>query len=554
VFVQTARNAHESFYGAQAFSRAPGGWEQPPLADAHPGGPALTLARRLAADPAADPASVEAPHDLLWFADLADALAPFHGTESATVQHAQPAPDLDYSTPPSLEPGWPPAGSVPQAAAGVAQLVAFGATPPPRCGSWPELADGVCEDAVIAAAGADAFPIPSEVSTVDKRIIPDTDLAVELGREPRQLADWSGYMGNCIGEPWYAEEARQGHCVLMALRDKDDGRIVANLDVRRRVGGWQIHELCARFNDAVPAPLEKHIKQWVNDLPVPMPPTPEPLLPVPPPRSRGGSARRPAAARLHPDLTSALTAVVQRELTAARAESARRVYAELARGLGRPGQPADFEPDAAVIALKRVGPAQRVELVRAALNAGISASALWRATRVRPLATAVSRLDPAMRDYDRIGALTDGAPLPRTLRALARRPKIVPAHAMDSVARSVRAAMGELVGADALARSVARSPSPELVCALAIATTCAAESIKANVVQVVAKRRIKVPGYPATQLFDEDGPWQAALAGAAELGAPVDLFAEHIAEHGLLIPAALLGRGGWQALWSRAHR
>jgi hypothetical protein len=41
---------------------------------------------------------------------------------------------------------------------------------------------------------------------------------------------------------------------------------------------------------------------------------------------------------------------------------------------------------------------------------------------------------------------------------------------------------------------------------------------------------------------------------ARPLGAPVDLFAERIAEHGLLVPAALLGRGGWQALWSRAHR
>ena len=385
---------------AARFSRAPGAQEQPPLADAHPDGPAQTLAQRLAADPAADPACVEAPHDLLWFADLADALAPFHGNESAMVQHAQPTPDLDYRTPPSPEPGRPFTGSVPQAAAEVAQLVAFGATPPPRCGSWPALSDGVCADAVIAAAGADAFPIPFEVSTVDKKVIPGTGLTVELGREPRQLADWSGYMGNCIGQPWYAEEARRGHCVLMALRDKDDGRIVANLDVRRRVGGWQIHELRARFNDAVPAPLEKTVKGWVAELPVPAPPTPKPLLPVPSPRSRRGSARRPAAARLHPGLTAALTAAVERELTAARAAGARRVYAELARGLGQPGQPADFESDAAVIALKRVGPARHVELVRAALETGPSASALWRATRVRPLATAVSRLDPALRDYD----------------------------------------------------------------------------------------------------------------------------------------------------------
>jgi hypothetical protein len=63
-----------------------------------------------------------------------------------------------------------------------------------------------------------------------------------------------------------------------------------------------------------------------------------------------------------------------------------------------------------------------------------------------------------------------------------------------------------------------------------------------------------VPGFPASNLFDEQGPWQQALASAADLGAPVESFAEHIADHGLLAPAALLGRGGWPALWRRAHR
>lgn len=29
----------------------------------------------------------------------------------------------------------------------------------------------------------------------------------------------------------------------MALRDTAEGRIVANLDIRRRTGGWQIYEL-----------------------------------------------------------------------------------------------------------------------------------------------------------------------------------------------------------------------------------------------------------------------------------------------------------------------
>ena len=536
---------------AVGFSRTPDGWEQPPLADAHADSPAQTLTERLAG--AADPATVEEPHDLLWLADLADALAPFYGNERATVRHERSMPRLDYDAPaPQPEPGRPRADSVPLAAAGVAQLVMFGATPPPRCGSWAELATRLGADAVIAEASIGVFPVPAEVSAVDKQVLPGTDLTIELGREPRQLAEWSGYMGNCIGESWYADQARRGQCVLMALRDPLDGRIVANLDIRRHTGGWYIDELRARFNDDVASALEKHVKQWVEQIPVPVPPTPEPLLPVPPVRARGGSARRSAAGRLPAELTGALTTAAELELASAPAVSARGVYVTLARGLGRPEQPADFDPDAAVVALKRVGPAEHVELLRAALGAEFGAAALWQATRVRPLAAAVGRLDPGLREYDRLGTLTDGSPLPRTLRALVRRSEIAPAYAMDVVARAVRAAMGELVGDDVLARSVAHRPSTELVCALAIATTCAA-STKDNSVQVLVAKKTAVPGFPASDLSDEHGPWQNALAAAADLGAPVESFWERIAEHGLLVPAALLDKGGWPALWRRAH-
>ena len=540
---------------ATGFCRAPGTWEQPPLADAHADGPKQTLAQRMAADPAADPISLEAPHDLLWHADLADALAPFYGNEAAAMRHERSAPVLDYDPPaPPPEPSRPRADSVPLAAAGVAQLVAFGATPPPRCGSWSELVDGIGADAAVAEASVGAFPIPPEMSAVNKQVVPGTVLTVELGREPRQLAEWSSYMGNCIGESWYAEEAHRGQCVLMALRDGSNGRIVANLDIRRRTSGWQVHELRARFNDTLDPTLEEHVKRWVHALAPPEPPTPAPALPVPPVRSRGGAARRSAAGRLPAHLTDALTTEVERALAAAPAASARRTYAVLARGLGRHGQQADFDPDAAVIALKRLGPAQHIELLRTALDAGLGAPALWRATRVRPLAAAVDRLDPGLREYDRLTTLTGGAPLPPTLRALARRPEIAPAHAMDVVARAVRRAMGELVGDKALARSIAHRPSPELVCALAIATTCAIPSTVDDTVRLITAGTTAVPGFPATDLFDEHGPWQHALAAAADLGAPVELFGRRIAEHGLLVPATLLGRGGWPALWRRAHR
>jgi hypothetical protein len=523
---------------AVGYVRAPQSWEQPPLSDVHADSPDLPLAQRIGT---ADPAEVEAPHDLLWLADLADALAPFHGNDSAAVRHERPHPDLTYDAPPRPQPGRPRADSVPLAAAAVAQLVMFGATPPPRCGSWAELAAGVSADAVVAEASVGAFPIPPELSTMDGQTV--AGLTVELGREPRQLAGWSSYMGNCIGESWYADQARRGQCVLMALRDPADGRVAANLDIRRHTGGWHVHELRARFNDDVAPALEKHVKRWVDGIPAPAPPEPEPLVPVPPVRVRGG--RRPTATRLPSELITALTAAVERELRSATAASARRTYAALASGLGRQGRPADFEPDAAVIALKRQG--DHVDLVRTALDTGLSAHALWQATRVRPLTAAVATL----REHERLGALTDGSPLPRTLRALTRLPEIAPAHAMDVVARAIRAAMGELPGDDSLARSIARRPSTELVCALAIATTCAGSH---GTVQVAGARKTVVPGFPASDLSDEDGPWQAAMSAAAELGAPVDVFWERIAEHGLVVPAALVGTGGWPALWNRAHR
>ncbi|MDQ3790613.1 MAG: hypothetical protein M3422_25675, partial [Actinomycetota bacterium] len=402
--------------------------------------------------------------------------------------------------------------------------------------------DGVVADAVVTEATVGTFPLPTEMSAVDGQVVPGTGLVVEVGRDPRQLAEWSGYMGNCIGQSWYAEQAERGQCVLMALRD-ESGRIVANLDIRRRGAGWDINELRARFNDAVDPALEEHIKRWVTTLAPrehPTPPTPEPKV-----RARDGGTRR-TTTRLPAAVVRALTTEVTRTL--ATAGPARRTYAALANHLN---PQADFEPAAAVIALKRLGATQHADLLRRALAAGLSAAAIWRATSVRPLATAVSGLTPDLRT--RLAALTEGAPLPKTLRALVRRPEIAPAHAMDVVARATRKAMGTLLDDDALTRSVARRPSPNLVCALTIATTCAIPST-VDTTRVAEPGTTAVPGFPATDLLDEQGPWHHAIPAAADLGAQVDAFTTRVAEHGLLVPSALLGKGGWQALWHRAHR
>ncbi|MBP2472456.1 hypothetical protein JOF53_001328 [Crossiella equi] len=513
------------------FTRAPGDWEQRPLADAHPDGPVATLDLRLAAEPEADPVAVEQPHDLLWLADLADALAPFHGLDRATARLGRAVPTLDYRTPP--EDRRP--DSVPLAVAELAQLVAFGAAPPPRCRSWSELVAGVDAAIAVAEASTGFFPVPDQLSTVDKQVIPGTGLVAEIGREPRQLAAWSGYMGNCLGESWYHAQAQRGQCVLMALRDPADGRIVANLDLRRHTGGWYVYEVRGRFNDDADPELLARLKRWVAKLPVTVP---EPLPAVPPVRARDGG--RAGASRLPVRLTGALVAGVERELASARVASARRTYVALARHLG---PHADFEPEAAVIALKRLGVAEHVELLRTALDAGLGAATLWRASRVQPLATAVCGLDGP----GPLAPLAEDVPLPRSLRALVRRPELVPARALDVVARTVRAALGELVGDPVLGRSVARRPTPEMLCALAILATC---STVDGAVRVVAAGESAVPGFPASDLYDREGPWQQALPAAAELGAPV----AELAGRGLLVPAALLGRGGWPALWQRAHR
>lgn len=126
---------------------------------------------------------------------------------------------------------------------------------------------------------------------------------------------------------------------------------------------------------------------------------------------------------------------------------------------------------------------------------------------------------------------------------------------MDVVARAVqavRAGIGALVGSDALAAAVAAEPTPELICAIAITTTCAPDS--GATVAVTAPGRTAVPGFPTTDLADAHGPWQQALDAAADLGAPLHLYEQRVMDHGLLVPAALLDTCDWPTLWRRAHR
>jgi hypothetical protein len=71
---------------------------------------------------------------------------------------------------------------------------------------------------------------------------------------------------------------------------------------------------------------------------------------------------------------------------------------------------------------------------------------------------------------------------------------------------------------------------------------------------VTPPRTVTVPGYPATTLNDDSGPWQRAFAGAREMGADTSVFWDQVAEYGLRLPASWLAGGGWTALWARRHK
>jgi hypothetical protein len=118
----------------------------------------------------------------------------------------------------------------------------------------------------------------------------------------------------------------------------------------------------------------------------------------------------------------------------------------------------------------------------------------------------------------------------------------------------VRRAIGDLANGDdpVIARGLAGRTSEALLCALAVMVTCRAPGI--DLVTIAPPQTVSVPGYPATTLDDEAGPWQRALPHARELGADPSVFAAQIAEHGLRVPASWLAGGSWTPLWGRAHR
>ena len=121
----------------------------------------------------------------------------------------------------------------------------------------------------------------------------------------------------------------------------------------------------------------------------------------------------------------------------------------------------------------------------------------------------------------------------KSLRRLVKLPAIADAYAQDLVARGVRRAIGDLACDDdkVIAHALASRTTEPLLCALTVTVTCRAPGI--DLMAVVAPRMVAVPGYPATALDDETGPWQRAFAAASELGADTSVFWDAVAEHGV---------------------
>jgi hypothetical protein len=205
-------------------------------------------------------------------------------------------------------------------------------------------------------------------------------------------------------------------------------------------------------------------------------------------------------------------------------------------------------------ALRRISPDR---LGRACLEAlpTTGLPELWQATGVRPLARALAALDPELRARsDHLDLLLADAPLPGSLRALARHEAIAPARSMELVARRIRAALGRLARAahPDLARQVARHADAAVLCPLVVAVTTWPPD--QPTVPISTPGETTVDGFPRSDLDDPAGPWRRALPEAAELGADLGAFEDRIAAEGLRVPAAWLGNGGWPALWQRACR
>ncbi|MFI9504431.1 hypothetical protein [Nocardia sp. NPDC052566] len=497
---------------------------------------APSLAARLAEDPAA----TEKAADLMWYGELADALAQIRGHRAAAGHESYYAYfDIDPERP-KPEPMTPRLDSLPLAMAGAAQLISLGATVPVRCRDWGQLCAGLMKSGAAAQALTSEFDVPDEILAEDGQILPDTTARIQVARGASLLADWSDYMGNCIAGPRYQVEASAGRSVLIALRDAA-GTILVNAELRTMETGWRLAEARTRFNDDPDPDLRQALHRWVWHLKPSEPELDVANIEPPLPSTRRRSASNPVR-----DIAPALRREAERTLS--ETAEALTVFAALA---------GHATPDPKTLtALRRMSADRLATTCADALATGaITLPELWSATAARPLTAAVAALDSAsLARYPRLHRLSDDAPLPsKSLRALVKDPTLATARSMDLIGARLRTAILTLARTDhpVLTQAIRRDPTPDLLCPLILAITCTADgSIPTTAITTPGEDT--VPGFPATTLSDPNGPWHRAWPTATELGATPTKFATRTTKTGALAPTSWLTPAGWPALWRRA--
>ncbi|GAB2534175.1 hypothetical protein [Nocardia heshunensis] len=493
----------------------------------------------------------EQASDLLWLADLADAVARARGHEAATVEPYYRVPEFDLNPPrPQPDPLTPRSDSIPLAVAGAAQLLSLGAPSPARCRDWAGLCAALVDSGVIASALTSEFDVDDTVLAYDGTILPGTTVRLQIARGASRLAEWSDFMGNCIAGQWYQDHASRGISILLALRDEHDV-IAANAELGRTGHGWTVREMAGRFNNEADPALRQALQSWAATLRHEQsnsePPEPDPA--TPPARARRRAASNPI-----------------REVAPALHEAARKAMIDAEPALHTlAALTGNLHGDPKILTALRRTPADRLTRLCADHLTAQPADLplLWSATATRPLAHAVDSLDPPLLTrHPRLRTITTDAPIPsKTLRALVKDPDIATARSMDLIAHRIRAAIGRLARRDdpALAHALTHHPTPDLLCPLILATTCAPPH-HIPLTQITPPRALTIPGFPTTTLDDPEGPWHTAWPATLELGlTPTDLgpdrehFWTHLADHGLLIPTTWLPTGGWPTLWSRAY-
>ncbi|MFD0906054.1 hypothetical protein ACFQ11_37165, partial [Actinomadura sediminis] len=211
-----------------------------------------------------DAAAVEVVGDFLWYVELIDALAQVHGHDRAQAEPGTGEPWYSHEVEPAPATG-PGYASLPQAVAGAAQLVAFGAVPSKGVRTWAGLVDAMWSGTSVTEALTGEFRVPAPLASLDGAEVGGH--RVKVARTARDLADWAGYMGNCIAA--YADDAEDGTSVLVGLYGPD-GRLAANAEVVRlkpAARGWQLDQIEGRFNRPAPRELADALRARVAAIP-----------------------------------------------------------------------------------------------------------------------------------------------------------------------------------------------------------------------------------------------------------------------------------------------